>query len=164
MYHRLTLVVAFGLVLCGVMAWHLLEQQRALAMAAAEQARASELAAQLKAAPARADESPRPALVHTVIFYLKKDAAGEQDKMIADSHKLLATIPTVKHLWVGKPSEKGTPKVAVTDYHLALSILFADADGLHQYLDHPQHKEFVAKHEPQIEKVLVYDFTNEPAK
>jgi hypothetical protein len=84
--------------------------------------------------------------------------------MIADCHKILAKIPTVRHVWAGKPCEKSNEPVVVKDYQFALSIHCDDADGLHQYIEHPQHKEFVAKHRQHIEKVLVYDFVNEPAK
>jgi hypothetical protein len=184
--NSLTVIIAIVLVLVlggGFLAWHTVvdqrmaramaeeamaraEADRAAALAAEERARANEqLALAEKAVGEAAPVAAHSPLIHSVIFYVKKDApAGERDAMIADCHKLLAKIPSVRHMWVGKPAEKGTPNVAVTDYHLALCCHFDDADGLKQYLDHPQHKEFVAKHEPHLEKVLVYDFVHEPAK
>ncbi len=99
--------------------------------------------------------------VHSVIFYLKKDAPeNEADALIADAHQMLAKIPTVRNLHAGLPAEKGTPEVAVKDYQVGLLVLFEDADGLHTYLEHPQHKDYVAKHEKHFEKVLVYDFVD----
>ncbi len=103
--------------------------------------------------------------VHSVIFYLKKDApVGEVQRIIDGTNKLLRKIPTVRGLWVGKPAEKSTPKVAVTDYEVGLLVLFDDAAGLQTYLDHPLHLEFVEKYTKQVGKVLVYDFMNRPAK
>jgi len=100
---------------------------------------------------------PAP-FVHTVIFYLKKEApATEADALIADSQKLLAKIPTVREIRAGKPAEKATP-IATKDYQVGLLVLFDDADGLHTYLDHPLHKEYVSNHEKNLEKVVVYDF------
>ena len=99
--------------------------------------------------------------VHAVIFYLKKGApAGEAEALIEDSHKLLAKIPSVRHLWVGRPAEKGTPKVGITDFQVGLLVLFDDYDGLKTYIDHPLHTQYVEKHEKYWQKVPVYDFVN----
>jgi hypothetical protein len=107
----------------------------------------------------------QPNYVHTVIFYLKKDApAGAADGLIADAHKLLAKVPSVKVIRAGKPAEKATPNLAVKDYHVALLVLFDDYDGLKAYDEHPLHKEYVQKHIPHMERVVVYDFVNAMGK
>lgn len=99
-----------------------------------------------------------PSFVHTVYFILKKDApANEADSLIADTQKLLGKIPSVREIKAGKPAEKATP-ISAKDYHVGLLVLFDDADGLHTYVDHPLHKEYVSNHEKNLEKVLVYDF------
>jgi hypothetical protein len=100
--------------------------------------------------------------MHAVIFYLKKDAPkGTDQALIEDSHKLLAKIPSVRQLWVGRPAKDATPKVAVTDYAVGLTIAFDDYAGLKTYIDHDLHTQYVDKHGKHIEKVLVYDFNNE---
>jgi hypothetical protein len=102
--------------------------------------------------------SRKPPFVHTVIFYLKKEAPGnEADAVIADTQKLLAKIPSVREIRAGKPADKATP-IAAKDYQVGLLVLFDDTDGLHTYADHPLHKEFVANHEKNFDKVVVYDF------
>src|SRR6516225_8386750 len=59
--------------------------------------------------------------VHTVIFHLKEDAAkGAAEGLITDAHELLARIPTVRELRVGRPAEKGTPNRAKKDFAVAL--------------------------------------------
>jgi len=106
--------------------------------------------------PAAADQ---PNYVHTVIFYLKKDAPRGADKaLIDDAFTLLARIPTVKGIRAGLPAEKATPDVAVKDYQVGLLVLFDDYEGLKTYLDHPDHVKFVEKHLKHVDKVLVYDF------
>jgi hypothetical protein len=107
-----------------------------------------------------ADKADKGNYVHTVIFYLKKDAPkGEAEALITDAHELLEKIPTVRSLKVGPPAEKSTPEVSVKDYQVGLLCTFDDFDGLKTYLEHPQHLKYVDKHKKNLEKVLVYDFT-----
>jgi hypothetical protein len=100
--------------------------------------------------------------VHAVFFYLKKDAPkGEVEALIADTHKLLGKIPSVRGLWVGRPAEKATPKYALTDFQVGLLVLFDDFAGLKTYLEHPLHDEYLEKHGKHWERVPVYDFVNQ---
>jgi hypothetical protein len=104
----------------------------------------------------------RPApFVHSVIVYLKKDApANEADAVLADTQKLLAKIPSVREIRAGRPADKATP-IATKDYQVGVLVLFDDIEGLHTYLDHPLHKEFVSNHDKNFEKVVVYDFLSQ---
>jgi len=114
-----------------------------------------------KAPPAAAPNPAAGAFVHTVIFHLKKDApAGTADKVVADCHAMLETIPSVKGLKAGPPAPEGesTPKVALHDYDVGLIVLFDDAAGLKTYLTHETHLKFVSMYEKYFEKVEVYDF------
>ncbi|GIW83024.1 MAG: hypothetical protein KatS3mg105_4831 [Gemmatales bacterium] len=117
----------------------------------------------LVAAPAHAqDKKSHAPYVHVVVFYVKKDAPkGTIEAVIADAHKLLADIPSVRLLKIGRPAEKSTPEVSVKDYQVGLLCLFDDYAGLKAYLEHPQHLKYVAKHKDHFEKVLVYDFINQ---
>jgi hypothetical protein len=102
--------------------------------------------------------------VHTVIFTVKKDAPqGAEAELIADCHSMLAKIPSVRELRVGRPAEKSTPRIARKDYSVGLMILFDDADGLAAYDSHELHKKFVNKHigNVEIEKLMVFDFSNQ---
>lgn len=100
--------------------------------------------------------------VHTVVFYLKKDAPRDEVKnIIVDAHGLLARIPSVKGLWVGRPAEKATPELAVKDYHVSWVLLFEDYKGLQEYLEHKLHHQFREKHAKHAERVLVYDVVNQ---
>jgi hypothetical protein len=104
------------------------------------------------------------AFVHTVVFHVKKDAPKDEiAALISDAHELLATIPSVRELRVGRPAEKGTPDLAKKDFQVGLLVLFDDFAGLQTYLDHPQHQKYVQKHLNHIEpeKLLVYDFVDQ---
>jgi hypothetical protein len=113
-------------------------------------------------APALSAADKEPPYVHAVIFYLKKDAPKDTvEKAIADSHELLAKVPTVRKLWVGRPAAKSTPKFAKTDYNFGLLVLFDNADGLIKYIDDPLHVKFVDRYGKFFEIVHVYDFENQ---
>jgi hypothetical protein len=102
--------------------------------------------------------------VHTVVFHLNEDAPKDAAKsLITDAHELLAKIPCVRELRVGRPAEKGTPNLAKKDYAVALVIFFDDADALKTYIDHDLHKKYVERNMKNIDrsKILIYDFENQ---
>jgi hypothetical protein len=104
------------------------------------------------------------AFVHVVIFQLKKDAPTDAvEQVIKDCHAMLAKIPSVHGLRVGRPAEDGTPELAKKDFDIALLILCEDAAGLKAYLEHPQHVKFVEKHGKffDMKKLQVFDFMNQ---
>lgn len=114
-------------------------------------------------AAAAEDKGVKAPYAHVVIFHLKKDAPeNAAQAMIEDCHGMLAKIPTVRELRVGRPAAKATD-VSKKDYHVGLMILFDDYDGLKTYIDHPQHVKFVEKHLKHIDgdKLGVYDFQNQ---
>lgn len=109
--------------------------------------------------PGRAAHAP---FVHTVIFYLKKDApAGEADELIADAHDLLGKVPSVRGLRAGRPAEKPASANGKNDFQVGLLVLFDDAQGLREYIDHPKHQEYVARHKKYIDRIVAYDFQDE---
>ncbi len=128
------------------------------------------IAAAFAAEPAKVSVSAdkaAPSFVHTVIFHLKKDApADTADKVVADCHALLESIPSVRHLKAGRPApeDESTPKVASHDYDVALIVLFDDAAGLKAYLTHEQHLKFVHTYEKDFETVQVFDFIDPTKK
>ena len=128
---------------------------------------AAALAAEPAKAPPAADRPAVAPYVHTVVFHLKKDAPADTvDKIIADCHTMLETIPSVKGLKVGRPAPEGesTPKVALHDYDVGLVVFFDDAAGLKTYLDHEAHLKFVHTYEKYFDKVEVYDFVDPQKK
>jgi Stress responsive A/B Barrel Domain len=102
-------------------------------------------------------------LVHFVVLKLKADSpSSEAQSVIDDTYKELSKIKTVRGVWAGRPSSKGSPDFLFKDYTVALAFVFDDPAGLKKYLDDPIHVKFVEKHIKLWEAPVVYDF--EPKK
>jgi len=130
------------------------------------------LAAVTTAAVAAADkdEKARPTkagagnYVHVVIFTLKKDApASAVEEVIADCHKLLAKIKSVRQVKAGRPAREAEEKWVRKDYHVGLLVIVDDHAGLKAYLEDPLHVEFVKKHGKHfdMDKLAIFDFHNQ---
>lgn len=122
------------------------------------------VAAVRSAAEKEADKKPTHHYVHTVLFTLKKDAPkDEAAQIIADCHDLLGKIPSVKHIFAGRPADKATPRFAKKDYDVALTVLFDDYDGLTTYDKSEQHQAFLKKHLANVDtdKLIVYDYQDQ---
>jgi hypothetical protein len=110
------------------------------------------------------EQSKKEGFVHVVIFKMKKDApTGAVSGAIADCHKMLAKIPSVRRVRAGRPAEKGTPDLAKKDYDFALLIMVDDEDGLKAYLEHPTHLAYVEKHGKffDMSELKVFDFADQ---
>jgi hypothetical protein len=105
----------------------------ALALAAASQATAS--------APPPPAVEDRP-LVHVVLFTVLSSA--DADALIADSRRLLASIPGVAEVRVGKKA-LADREAHVKDYDVGLSVRMTSARDLAAYAAHPRHRELVEK-------------------
>ncbi len=95
--------------------------------------------------------------VHTVYFWLKDgtpDAAREQ--LIGDCTRLLAKVPSVRSLWVGKPAMTPRP-IVDNSYDVGLCVVLDDAPGHDAYQVHPLHLEFVARNSATFGRVQIYD-------
>jgi hypothetical protein len=96
--------------------------------------------------------------VHVVYFWTKDgtpDSAKQQ--LVEDCRKYLGDIPTVRHLWTGRPAM--TPRDVVDNsYDVGLCVVLDDSAGHDVYQDHPLHKEFIARNKPNWKRVQVYDF------
>lgn len=109
---------------------------------------------------AREEQKMAP-LVHCVIFRMKKDAPADAvDQVIADCHKMLAKIKSVRSVRAGKPAQTGTDEKLKKPFDVGLLVLCDDVAGLKAYIDDPLHKEFVAKYGKyfDIEQLQVFDF------
>jgi hypothetical protein len=103
-------------------------------------------------------------VIHAVIFTMKEGTPDKMvDEVIADCHKMLAKIKSVRSLKAGRPTKERAEKVTATGYHVGMVILVDDFAGLKAYLDDPIHKEFVEKwiKHFDISKLKVYDFTDD---
>lgn len=96
--------------------------------------------------------------IHTVYFWLKNGtSAAAQRQLAEDCRELLGKIPTVRHLWAGKPAM--TPREVVDNsYGVGLTVVLDDAAGHDVYQEHPLHKEFIERNKAHWARVQVYDF------
>jgi hypothetical protein len=95
---------------------------------------------------------------HMVFFWMKEGAPpAEREGVIKSCNELLAKIPTVKHLWAGKPAM--TPRDVVDNsYDVGLCVVMDDRAGHDVYQNHPLHTEFINRHKLHWQRVRVYDF------
>ena len=96
-------------------------------------------------------------LIHTVFFWLRKNAPkSAKQKLIADCRKYLKT-PTVSHLWAGPVA--GTPVREVVDatYDVGLTVVFEHIAAHDAYQVHPEHLKFIKRNKQHWLKVRVYD-------
>ena len=96
--------------------------------------------------------------VHTVYFWLKEgvtDAAREQ--LVSDCRGYLGRIPTVRHLWVGRPAM--TPREVVDNsYGVGLTVVMDDVKGHDVYQAHELHKQFIERNRQTWTRVQIYDY------
>ena len=96
--------------------------------------------------------------IHTVYFWLKEGTPEPaKEQLVADCKKYLGDIPTVKHLWTGRPAM--TPREVVDNtYGVGLTVVLEDSAGHDIYQEHPLHKEFIVRNKEYWKRVQVYDF------
>ena len=96
--------------------------------------------------------------VHVVYFWMNQGASdGARQQLVADCQNYLGKIPTVRHLWAGRPAM--TPRDVVDNsYDVGLCVVLDDVAGHDEYQEHPMHKEFIARNQPNWQRVQVYDF------
>ena len=96
--------------------------------------------------------------VHTVCFWLNPAApAGAADQLAQDCRNLLAKIPGVRHLWVGKPAM--TPRDIVDNsYAVGLTVILDHQLAHDLYQKHDLHLQFIARNKTHWSRVQVYDF------
>jgi hypothetical protein len=96
--------------------------------------------------------------IHVVLFWLKDGTPeAKRQRVIDDCHRLLGKIPTVRHLWIGRPAM--TPRTVVDNsYHVGLCVALDDPAAHDVYQEHALHKEFIANNSDCWQRVQVYDF------
>lgn len=94
-------------------------------------------------------------LQHVVLVELEDKA--DLAAMKADSDRLLPMIPSVRGYVSGTHVDIGRGNVA-RDYDIGIVVQFDSVDGYKEYLEHPIHKELVAKWRPKWRRSYMVDF------
>jgi len=96
--------------------------------------------------------------IHVVLYWLKPGTPdSERESLKKDGVEMLKQIPSVRHIWTGKPAM--TPREIVDNsYDVGLCVLYDDRAGHDAYQPHEIHQQFMAKHKPHWQRVQIYDF------
>jgi hypothetical protein len=94
--------------------------------------------------------------VHCVYFWLKPELTPAQVRQFEELCGAMAKIPTVQHMWLGKPAATDRP-VIDRSYSYGLVVAFKDAAGEDAYQKHPIHDVFRENCGTFWSKVQIYD-------
>ena len=96
-------------------------------------------------------------LVHTVIFWLKKDLSEDQKNIFIKEVKTLGEISSVYDFHLGTPA--ATPKRPVVEdsYDFAITVVLKDMVAHDDYQADPIHLEFIDNCKEMWERVVIYD-------
>ncbi len=96
--------------------------------------------------------------IHQVFFWMNADApADAAARMIDYLLKNVPNVPSVKHVWAGRPAM--TPRTVVDNsYQVGLCVVFDDAAGHDVYQPHPLHLGFMEQFKMYWKTVKVFDY------
>jgi hypothetical protein len=109
----------------------------------------------------RGNPSARFGVTHIVLCWLKTPGDPAQRKQLIETAHEFHSIPGVQLIAAGQPIPSTRP-VVDSSYDVGFVMMFENEVGMQTYLDHPQHREAVAKLlRPLTSRTLIYDFRNE---
>ena len=96
-------------------------------------------------------------LVHTVLFWLRKDLDGDQLTSFRLGLESLKAIDAAAAVYIGSPSK--TPERPVIDgsYDFCLTVILEDIAAHDAYQAHPRHQEFIKTFSSFWKRVKIYD-------
>ncbi len=99
----------------------------------------------------------KPAIIHTVYFWLLPDIPPERIRLFEKGLETLGTCPQIMDYYWGPPA--GTEKREVIDdtYSYAINVHFRTVEDQNSYQKDPIHLRFIKDHGDLWKKVLVYD-------
>jgi len=95
-------------------------------------------------------------LVHTVLFWLRKDLDGDQ---ITNFRLALETMKGIEHaeaVYIGSPAETPERPVVDTSYDFCLTVILKDMAAHDAYQADPIHQAFL-ENKDLWKKVKIYD-------
>ena len=96
-------------------------------------------------------------LVHTVIFWLKKDLSEDQQVEFTNEVKTLGEISSVESFHIGTPAPTPKRPVIEDSYDYAITVVLKDMDAHDDYQVDPIHLDFIDKCKDMWERVVIYD-------
>ena len=96
-------------------------------------------------------------LVHTVIFWLKKDLSEDQQVVFTNEVKTLGEISSVESFHLGTPAPTPKRPVIEDSYDYAITVVLKDMNAHDDYQVDPIHLDFIDKCKDMWERVVIYD-------
>jgi hypothetical protein len=96
-------------------------------------------------------------LIHTVIFWLKKDLTEDQKVEFTNEVKTLGEISSVESFHLGTPAPTPKRPVIEDSYDYAITVVLKDMDAHDDYQVDPIHLDFIDKCKDMWERVVIYD-------
>jgi hypothetical protein len=96
-------------------------------------------------------------LVHTVIFWLKKDLSEDQKVVFTNEVKTLGEISSVESFHLGTPAPTPKRPVIEDSYDYAITVVLKDMHAHDDYQVDPIHLDFIDKCKDMWERVVIYD-------
>jgi len=96
-------------------------------------------------------------LVHVVLFNLEAGMSAEELANFEKDLNALATIPSARRCYIGKPASTEPRPVVQTDWDYMLTVVVDDIAGHDSYQAHPIHQAFVESHKRHFAQVRVFD-------
>jgi Stress responsive A/B Barrel Domain len=117
-------------------------------------------------AVARRVGAAEPQLAHMVFFALKDHSKESREQFIASCEKLLADHEGTVYFSVGTIAEDKDVQepVSVTDFDVALHVVFENKAAKAKYLVSERHKQFVDENREHFAGVRVFDSFLKPSK
>lgn len=97
-------------------------------------------------------------LIHTVVFWLRKDLTpAQREAFRKEGLESLRSVPSVGALHIGSPAPIPPRPVVDATYDFAITLMFADVAAHDAYQIHPVHKAFVERFKGDWTRVQIYD-------
>ena len=96
--------------------------------------------------------------VHVVLFWLDQNTpVAAREQMRKEAVECLKEIPTVKHVFAGKPAMTAREMVD-NSYDLGLCVVFQSSADHDAYQVHPIHRKYIAQYGKYWSKIEAFDF------
>lgn len=96
-------------------------------------------------------------LIHTVLFWLKKDLTDEDLTLFEQKLRALEKISSVEQMFLGRPSSTTKRPVIDDTYDFCLTVALKDLTAHDVYQEDPLHLAFIEKCSHMWERVKIYD-------
>lgn len=96
-------------------------------------------------------------LVHTVLFWLKKDLDAAQVADFRKGVESLQSIASAEAAYIGTPADTPERPVIDTSYDICLTVLLKDIPSHDAYQADPIHLEFIEIYKSFWTEVKIYD-------